>query len=432
MGPVQLKVVGLCLLVMLIDGYDLFMIGLALPAIAADFGVTPADLTSVVVAQNVGLALGTFIAGPLSDRFGRKLPLVISVAAFGLLTLATTQVSSIEAFVVVRLLTGVFCAAVIPNAVALTNEMTPARWRSGFVALIFCGYAGGTSLGSFVNGYLLQSHEWHLIFWIGGVLALGLLVPLIMWLPESLRFRVQRDPGDPEIPRIANRLLPAPAPPDATWFSSVGQTSGAQTRSSIVELFTGGRAAMTLLLWLLFTLSFILNTSLAAWSATVFNVGAGLPIATAGAMIGIFSLAGVAGTGTSGFIMGRFGAGKTLFALYAGSLLAMVALAFADYQGALVYVAIAAAGYCFVGGQGALNAFAASSYPTKIRATGVGWAFGTGRLGAIIGPLIGGAMIAAGFGVTAFFLALSIPLFAIICLIPLTMAVRNRASPTAL
>jgi len=202
MGSTQLVVVGLCLLVMLIDGYDLFMIGLALPAIAADFGVSPADLTGIVVAQNVGLALGTFIAGPLSDRFGRKLPLVVSVAAFGLLTLATTQVTSLEVFIAVRLLTGLFCAAVIPNAVALTNEMTPARWRSGFVALVFCGYAGGTSIGSFVNGRLLQQYDWQIIFW-GRWCAGDCACPCLLasfWLPESLRFRVQRD--SPAIPAI--------------------------------------------------------------------------------------------------------------------------------------------------------------------------------------------------------------------------------------
>lgn len=427
LGRVQLSVVGLCLLAMLIDGYDLFMIGLAMPAIAQDFGVQPADLTPIVVAQNVGLAAGTFIAGPLSDRIGRRLPLIASVAAFGLLTMATTQVSSIDLFVAIRFLTGLFCAAVIPNAVALANEMTPLRWRAGFVALIFCGYAGGTSIGGFVNGQLLATHGWQTIFWIGGGVALLLVVPLFVWLPESLRFRVHRDARDPEIARVVRRMQPATLLDRAEWYSSTAKAGASQMRSPIAELFTGKRRVLTLLLWLLFTLSFVLNTTLAAWSATLFNVEAGLSIAEAGALIGVFSLAGVAGTGTSGFIMGRFGAGRTMFALYAGSLIAMILLAYADYEGSLVYIAMAAAGYCFVGGQGALNAFAASAYPTRIRATGVGWAFGTGRVGAIAGPLLGGVLIAAGYGVEAFFLALAVPLAIILCFIPSTISARTRA-----
>ena len=134
LGKVPILVVGLCLLAMIIDGYDMFMIGLALPMIAADFGVQPSAVTSVMVAQNIGLALGTYLAGPISDRFGRKPILILCVVCFGLLTLLTAQVTSLTQFTVIRFITGIFFAGVIPTAVSLTNEMTPKKYRSGFVA----------------------------------------------------------------------------------------------------------------------------------------------------------------------------------------------------------------------------------------------------------------------------------------------------------
>jgi len=427
LGCVQWTVVGLCLAAMLIDGYDLFMIGLALPMIAGDFGVPPADLTAVVVAQSVGMALGTCIAGPISDRIGRKMPLIGSIVAFALLTALTTQVHDVATFTVVRFMSGVFFAGVIPNAVALTNEMTPARYRSGFVALIFCGYSGGASIGSLVNGYVLEIHGWQAAFWIGGAIAMLLIVPLLLFLPESLPFRLRRNPCDPRAADLVRRMLPELRPEAGTPLTIGGERPMRADRSLVLALFATRRRRLTLLLWLLFCLSFLCNTTLAAWSGTILSAGAGLSIATVGALIGLFAFAGILGTGTSGFIMGRFGPMRTLAGFYLLAAAAIAALAFTPYDGLSVFFLMAVAGYAFSGAQGALNAYSSEAYETFIRATGVGWAFGSGRLGAIIGPIIGGQLLGAGQGPRIFFLATAAPLLCIVLLVPATIAAQRRS-----
>jgi MFS transporter, AAHS family, 4-hydroxybenzoate transporter len=426
LGPMQLTVVGLCLLAMLIDGYDVYMFGIALPVIARSFAVPPSALTGVIVAQNVGLVVGTFVAGPISDRHGRKSTLILCVIAFGLLTLATAQVHTLMQMTVLRFAAAIFFSGVIPNAVALTTEMAPLRFRSGLVAFIFCGYAGGTAIGGFVNGALLATHRWPLIFMIGGVLPLCLAIPFALFLPESLRFRARRDPRDPHISRLLKRMDPGLSLTGEESFN-LGEESGDPARLSVGELFLRKRRGLTLLLWLSFALSLGGIATMAAWSATVLNAKIGLPIAEVGTLIGVSALAGLFGTGSSGFIMDRIGAGRTLFLFYTASALCMLALSMANFHTATIFLLMAVMGYCGNSAQGALNAFSSSAYPTRMRATGVGWAFAAGRTGGILGPIIGGKIIAGGHGGSAFYAALAIPLLLVALLVPFITRALGRA-----
>ncbi|MGX7895965.1 MFS transporter [Tsuneonella sp. HG222] len=429
MGPLQIRVVALCLLTMIIDGYDLFMIGLAVPLIARDFGVAPEDLTPVLVAQSLGLALGTYIAGPFSDRFGRKPMLIVNVAAFAVLTAATTQVGTLGAFAALRFISGVFFGGVIPNAVALSNEMTPRRYRSGVVALVFCGFAAGTTIGSLVNGQLLAGYGWQTIFWIGGGLGFLLVPLLLIALPESARFLARRDPGDPRLMRMLRTM--DPGLDLGTAMALPGKREGSSGGlASVRDILSGGRLSLTLLLWATFSFSFVVPTTLAAWSGTLFNQGFGLAIEEAGLLIAVFSFGGLLGSGTSGFVMDRWGPGITLPAYYLAGAVAIFSMGFVDYATALAWVVVAIAGYCATGAQGALNAFASSAYPTSMRATGVGWAFGSGRLASIVGPAIGGQLLAMHLPPSNFFIALAVPLAIIAALSPVLVRTWRRAPMT--
>ncbi len=424
-----MTVVGLCLLAMLIDGYDVFMFGIALPVIARSFAVLPAALTGIVFAQNAGLVLGALVMGPLSDRYGRKPVLIVCVIAFGVLTLTAAQAQSLSQMAALRLTAAIFFSGVVPNAVALVGEMAPLRYRSGLVALTFCGYAGGTALGGLVNGPLLAAHGWPVIFVIGGALPLLLAIPLMIWLPESLRFRARRDPRDPRIAALLQRMDPALRLEESRSLSVIEAPSGERGGSSVRALFATKRRSLTILLWLSFALSLASVTTMAAWSTTVLTEGFALPIARAGLLIGVLASAGLVGTATSGFIMDRFGAGPTLLGFYAGCTLLMLSPAFVDYHGPSGYLSMALLGYCVNSAQGALNAFSAGAYPTPIRATGVGWAFGAGRVGGLLGPVIGGAMISAGHADAAFFSALALP-FAIVAVFVPAMTKAHRSTLT--
>ena len=431
LGPVQMAVVGLCVLAMLIDGYDMFMFGIALPVIAKAFAVPPAKLTSVIVAQGIGLVLGSVAAGPLSDRAGRKPVLVGCVVLFGLLTLATAAVRTLAELVALRFAAALFFSGVVPNAIALAAEMAPARYRSGLISVVFCGFPGGTALGGLVNGALLAVHPWPIIFVVGGIVPLCLAVPFMLFLPESLRFRARRDPGDPRIAQLLRRMNPSVALRPTERFVLGEDRAPRSTRSPVGDLFAANRRALSLILWLFFLSSLGVITTIAAWSSTIWSAGVGLPIAQVGVLVGVFSIAGLAGTGTSGFIMDRIGAGRTMFTSYAACAVFMLGLAVADYHSPVVYVLLAAVGYTINSAQSALNAFSSIAYPTRMRATGVGWAFGAGRVGGILGPLAGGSLIARTAGAQAFFLALSVPLLVVAALVPAAMKAYRTASAEA-
>jgi MFS transporter, AAHS family, 4-hydroxybenzoate transporter len=429
LGLVQVTVVGLCLLALLIDGYDVFMFGIALPVIAKAFAVAPAALTGIIVAQGVGLVIGTVGAGPLADRFGRKPVLVGCVITFGLLTLATAQVHSLAEMAALRFAAAVFFSGVVPNAIALAGEMAPLRYRSGLIAFVFCGFPGGTALGGLVNGALLASHSWPIIFVVGGVVPLCLAVLFMLFLPESLRFRARRDSRDPRIARLLGRMDPTLGLNGTESFVLAEDVASEESRASPVgALFASKRLTLTLLLWLSFLLSLGVITTVASWSSTVWNAGVGLPIGRVGVLVGVFSLAGLFGTGTSGFVMDRIGAGRTLLVSYVGCAALMFSLAVADYHSAIIYVLLAGTGYSINSAQSALNAFSSNAYPTRMRATGVGWAFGAGRAGGILGPIVGGKIIDASVGAGTFFVAMSLPLLLVASLIPALMRANRRAS----
>ncbi|MDB5690684.1 MAG: pcaK 3, partial [Sphingomonas bacterium] len=205
-GKAHVGLILLLVLAMLLDGYDIFVVGMVLPFLARDMGVAPAALTSVFVVQQFGLLIGTFLVGPLSDRFGRRTTLLVSIAALTLLTLATTQVGTPAELIGIRFASALFFAGVIPNCIALSSELAPSRWRAAIVGIVFCGFTGGHFIGAFVQAFMLEAYGWQSAFWLGGVLGVAVFACLLLFLPESIRFRVRRDPRDPRIPRALRKI----------------------------------------------------------------------------------------------------------------------------------------------------------------------------------------------------------------------------------
>ena len=209
LGRAHVVTVVLLIFTMIVDGYDIFLVGIVLPFLAKDLGLAPAALTIVVVVQQFGLLLGNFVVGPIADRYGRRVTLLTCLAVFGALTLLAPFASTVQEFVLLRFVTGVFLSGVIPNAIALVSELMPARVRATFVSITFAGFTMGTTvIGAPVVKWLVP-YGWQYAFVAGGVLPLVLVVALYFALPESLRFLTGRNPQDPRIPRQLRRLDPS-------------------------------------------------------------------------------------------------------------------------------------------------------------------------------------------------------------------------------
>lgn len=406
-GRTHVLIVGLLILTMMVDGYDIFLIGIILPVLAEGLDVAPATLTIVFVMQQFGLLLGNFIVGPVADRIGRRVTLLWCLLIFGSLTLLTMYATTVAQLVVLRFIAGIFFSGVIPNTISLVSEIMPKRLRATSVSVAFSGYTGGILIGSTVQAWLLP-FGWQAAFVVGGVLPLALCLVLYFTLPESLRYLASNRPADPRIPALLLRIDPNLELDGHEQFVLQEEKVKAQ-KMPMLALFQQGRWIITLLLWTGFHMAFIVSNLFGAWKTTVLHDFGELPFTRIALLMASQSIAGIFGTLTSGFVMDRFGPTRVLPVYLAGASLATAAVAFLDLWSSSMILAFVVFGYFSNGGLSGINALASISYPSQIRATGISWAHGLGRAGAMVGPIIGGVMIAREMGVDTVFLITAIP-----------------------
>src|SRR5215471_12952227 len=207
----QITTIVLCGFVVLFDGFDTQAMGFLVPSIAKEFGLSRALFGPALSAGLFGLMLGAMAAGPIADRWGRKSAIVLSVLAFGVLSLLTARATSLEELVVLRFLTGLGLGGAMPNAVSLASEYAPKRLQPMFVSAIFVGMAGGAFVASAVGGVVMPVWGWRSVFVVGGLLPIALALLLIMVLPESLRFLAVVGADRARMAAIVRRIAPEAA-----------------------------------------------------------------------------------------------------------------------------------------------------------------------------------------------------------------------------
>ena len=387
--------IALCFIVALIEGFDLQAAGTAAAGLRQTFALDPKMLGWVFSIGIIGLLPGAFFGGWVADRIGRKKILVGAVLLFGLFSLSTAFVDSYASLLLVRFLTGLGLGAALPNLIALCAEAVSERNRGTAISVMYCGVPLGGALAAVVA--MFSSEHWQTTFIIGGLAPL-LAVPLmILLLPESSAFRQQRD------------TTPGARP-------STGQA-----------LFGEGRARTTLALWLSYFFTLTVMYMLLNWLPSLL-LEQGFSKPQAGMVQMLFNIGGALGSLLGGVLLDRCNAVKVVLGVYAGLL---AALAGVGLSVGIVPMAIAgfAAGLFVMAAQLVLYASAPPSYPTSVRATGVGAAVAVGRLGSVAGPLAAGQLLAAGAGTAGVLLATS-PGVVIAALTIISVMVRTAPTRT--
>jgi MFS transporter, AAHS family, 4-hydroxybenzoate transporter len=387
-GGFQIRLLLACAAVLFLDGFDTQAIGFVAPALAKEWGLTKSALGPVFSAGLFGLMIGALVFGPLADRIGRKKIIVFSTLAFGIGALATAFVNDLGMLLAIRFLTGLGLGGAMPNAIAMTSEFSPRRRRATMVMIMFCGFSVGAALGGFLAAALIPQFGWRSVFAVGGIAPLVLAPILALRLPESVRFLALTGRADERVAGLLKFINPKASFAPATQF--VVHEPGL-TGVPVLHLFRGGRTLVTLLLWVVFFMILLDIYFLSNWLPTVLNdLGASV---SAAALIGsMLQIGGVVGTFALGSIIDRFSF-RALTLVYFIAVFAVAAIGQLGHSVVFVSLAIFVAGFCVVGGQIAANALAAGFYPTSVRSTGVGWALGIGRVGSIVGPLVGGVLL---------------------------------------
>jgi AAHS family 4-hydroxybenzoate transporter-like MFS transporter len=401
----QILAATMCGAIAFMDGYDVQAMGFVAPALSAALQIPRPALGPLLSSGTIGMMFGAITFGTLADRFGRKPILIACTLIFGIMSLITATADSLQAMWVYRFLTGFGLGGAMPNTIALTAEYAPKKYRSVAITTMFCGFSIGAAVGGFVAAGLISSFGWQSVFVVGGLIPLITAALSFSFLPESIRFLLLKGGQKERAMKYLSRISR-----DSEHYDEIvaGVDDHVSGGNSVKELFTEGRTVATPLLWVCFFMNLLVLFFLNNWLPTLMN-DAGIKVETAIMITTLFQIAGTIGAVFLGWMFDRGFSFRTLALAYVGAAVSVILIGQSGTSIGLLMVTVTAAGFCVVGGQTGSQALVANFYPTAIRSTGVGWCHGIGRIGSIVGPILGGMLLTSAVHASSVFWVIAIP-----------------------
>ena len=407
--PLRLKNFGALLLLLfalLSDGFDLQVLSFAAPGLVREWGIARASLAPVFSANLFGMMLGAASLGWIGDRYGRKRAIVVGSLLYGTACLCSLLTNTLWELGALRFITGIGLGGVLPNVIAMSAEVTPRRSRAMLTSLVIIGMSLGSSSPSLVATTLVPEHGWQVLFLVGGIVPLAIATAVALFLPESLLFLAHRGYRRDLLARRVNELDPSLVITPATRFEVRGREADA--KPGIAKLFGGDLAFTTPCLWLMFAGTLLTIYLMTSWMPLLFEDAGIAPVQSA-KINGLYHLSGTAAALFTAALLGKLGLAWVVTLLIVG-FAAVTGIALTGFSPTMLTYLAGAAGFGIVGCQTALNASAGLIYPASFRPTGVGAALAVGRIGSIVGPLVGGAFIAAGLSTQHMFFLPLVPI----------------------
>jgi len=382
----QKGVLALAALAFTVDGLANQVLGLALPALIRDWATPREAFAPVAACGLIGVALGTALGGVLGDRFGRRAGLIGSLLLFGLMTASAAGSHGLAILLVLRFLSGLGIGGALPNGAALIFEFTPARHRAGAIALSMTFIPVGGVLSGVLGASILPTWGWRGLFLVSGLLPILLAIVFVLTLPESPRFLTRFAHRRDELAALLRRCGHAGDGP-----SELLAGPREAVRTPIAALFGIGMLRDTVALWVAFFFCLLASYTLFSWVPTLL-MGAGFPLSMTSLGMTSFNLGGMVGGVTGGWLIARLGSRAAMLGLAGGATAGAIALGILPldvHATALALGALVIEGF-FIGGlHNGLYTVAAFMYPPFVRATGIGAAAGTGRIGAVLSSFTG-------------------------------------------
>lgn len=413
MSGIGARVIGLCILLGITDGFNSLAMGYVIPSLSELWDVTPGSFSLVITAAVVGEILASALLAPLSDRFGRKRMIALGVGLFSVATLVAYFAPGLEVLIAIRFVAGLGIGTATPNLLALGPELAPTKAKSSAVMFIGTGMAAGGAICGLVAAYVVPNYGGLALFIVCGLVPLVALVVSLPFLSEATETYLRR--GDvARVARLLNQITGTQRYTETDEF--VAGAGDEQVKPTLPELFREGRAFGTILVWIMMFMGIAGSYLVFSWLVTIL-VMSGVDEATAIIGSSVTTLGGIVGGILFGFLMDRTSLKlNTLFIGVAVQIVAALALANLIGGGsssALVVGVCMLLGLGIIGTAIATNAVAVQTYTQSLRGTGIGWANAFSRLGGIVAPIVGGQLIDSGLPANAM-LYLSIVLYVVL------------------
>ena len=402
MTRLQYGTVIVCLIMNMIDGMDVTLIAYTAPAIAKAWTIGPQALGVVFSAGLIGMTVGTLLVAPLGDRIGRKNLILISAGIIGICIYITAYSTSINMLLIFRFLSGIGIGSMLANTAALTAEYTPDKTKDFWVSFIVGGYPLGAVIAGLVSARVIPIHGWERMFIYAGLSSLITLPLILFFLSESMDYYIKHQPLNAlsKVNSILQKMK-------HSTIDQLPQRINKQAVLPINKLLSSEYKIPSIQLWIAMFMALAAVYFLTSWIPKL-ATNAGLPMQLAIYAGTVFNLGALFGIITQGYLSSRFGLKKTIgvFLIITSVLMASFGLFIGS---SLLLLLVGLLGFGIQGGWVGLYACAARMYPTEFRATGIGWALSAGRVGGIVGPILGGVLIGAGLSLVNNFIVFAIP-----------------------
>lgn len=407
LGPRQRAIVAASLATMVLEGLDVMVAGLIFPQIKSDWSVSISQVTFIVTAGVVGMALGGIGAGVVADRFGRKATAVGGTAIFGLSTVAMAATWNYETLAAARILACVGLGAAVPATLTLVSESVPSSRRAQLVSLCFSGVALGSVIAGLLGSAILPIFGWRVLVLVAGIAPTALIPVLILVLLEPPAGPTARGFSSTEVSSSVERVVRSPAPIPLAASRPVDPQGQQEVPAGV--LFSREMFPITVLIWAMFFVgvgsAFVFGNYL-----PIMARDAGFSTVEASLSVGVLGWGGLVGQVTASFALKRLDRFKTVMSQWLIGAVATFSVAVIQFGVGAYMVLFFVIGFALTGATATLNAIGVMAYSPLARARGTGAANAAGRIGTIASGLAVGVVLNAGWKMNEVITSVGFPL----------------------
>lgn len=406
MSTIQVIVVVMCFILNMIDGMDILVVSFTATKLETEWGLSKTELGYIFSVGLIGMMIGCLLLAPIADKIGRAKMIIFSMSLVAISMLTTAVIDSYGLMLILRLMTGIGIGCLLPTMAAMATEFSNDKRRDFNVAFFQAGWPIGAILTGLFVSWVVPLYGWRAAYLTAGCFSLAMIPLIYFFMPESLEFLAKKQPKNAL--KMINILLKSMG---HAALEILPEKPNKKTASiQVTALFSNNLKLSTLLLWSGVFFSFMTLYTLISWIPNIATT-TGMPFELATYAGTVLNLGAFAGTIGIGYLAAHMGLNRLIFLYMTGGFILMSLYANLNMGYFIMFLLILLIGFTVQGGMTGFYPAAARVYPLNIRTTGIGWAMGIGRTGAIAGPALFGIIFDAGVSIQMLFIIFSVPLF---------------------